>query len=55
MNDGPILLVEDNLDDELRALRKNNISNEIIVDAVQQLGLYWLLLNRLPPKPRGYS
>ena len=34
MNDGPILLVEDNLDDELltlRALRKNNVSNEIVV------------------------
>jgi two-component system response regulator len=58
VNDGPILLVEDNLDDELltlRALRKNNISNEIVVDAVQQFGLYWLLLNKLPPKPRGNS
>jgi two-component system response regulator len=34
MNDGPILLVEDNPDDvmfTLRAFRKNNIYNEIIV------------------------
>src|SRR5882757_7458689 len=34
MNDKPILLVEDNKDDEtltLRALRKNNILNEVIV------------------------
>lgn len=34
MNDKTILLVEDNLDDEaltLRALRKNNIVNEVIV------------------------
>jgi two-component system response regulator len=148
VNDGPILLVEDNLDDEmltLRALRKSNIANEIMVardgvdaldylfgtgsyagrdpydlpaivlldlklpkidgldvlrrlraddrtallpvviltssdeeqdiiesyrlgansyirkpvdfnqfaEAVQQLGLYWLLLNKLPPAPRG--
>ena len=34
MNSGPILLVEDNPDDvllTLRALRKNNISNEMII------------------------
>jgi two-component system, response regulator len=34
VNDGPILLVEDNPDDvllTLRALRKNNITNEMIV------------------------
>jgi two-component system response regulator len=34
VNDGPILLVEDNHDDvllTLRALRKNNIANEMIV------------------------
>jgi CheY-like chemotaxis protein len=34
MSDGVILLVEDNPDDEeltLRALRKNNISNEVVV------------------------
>ncbi len=34
MNDKPILLVEDNPDDEaltLRALKKNNISNEVVV------------------------
>lgn len=148
MNNGPILLVEDNPDDELltlRALRKSNIANEVVtahdgvealdylfgigtytgrdaqenpalvlldlklpkvdgldvlrrlradertallpvviltssdeeqdivksyrlgansyirkpvdfnqfVEAVQQLGLYWLLLNKLPPNPRG--
>ena len=34
MNDGVILLVEDNPDDELlamRALRKNNVTNEVVV------------------------
>lgn len=42
MNDKVILLVEDNLDDEaltLRAFKKNNISNEVIVahDGVEAL------------------
>ena len=34
MNDGAILLVEDNPDDEaltLRALKKNNIKNEVVI------------------------
>lgn len=34
MNEGPILLVEDNPDDEmltLRALRKSNVANEIVI------------------------
>src|SRR5205807_9765952 len=48
-----------------RALAKNNIQNEIIlardgaealdfgqfVEAVRQLGLYWLVLNEPPPRP----
>ena len=42
MNDGVILLVEDNPDDELlamRALRKNNVMNEVVVarDGVEAL------------------
>jgi CheY-like chemotaxis protein len=42
MKSGPILLVEDNQDDEaltIRALRKNNIANEVIVahDGVEAL------------------
>ena len=42
MNDGVILLVEDNPDDEaltLRALKKNNIKNEVVVahDGVEAL------------------
>ncbi len=44
MNDRPILLVEDNPDDEaltIRAFRKNNISNAIVVarDGVEALDL----------------
>lgn len=42
MKSGPILLIEDNQDDEaltIRALRKNNIANEVIVahDGVEAL------------------
>ncbi len=42
MTDRPILLVEDNADDEkltLRALRKNNVLNEVVVarDGVEAL------------------
>lgn len=44
-----ILLVEDNPDNELptlRAFQHNRISNEIFV---ARPGVYWLLLNELPP------
>jgi len=56
-----ILLVEDNLDDvelTLRALKKSNIKKEVIVvtdgaEAVNHLGLYWLLLNERPSIIKG--
>jgi len=87
MSDNVILLVEDNPDDEsltLRALKKNNILNEVVVardgeemdiiasyengansythkpvdfnqfiEAVKQLGLYWLVLNEMPTQREG--
>ena len=60
MASNSILLVEDNPDEEaltLRAFQKNNANSYVckpvdfaeFVDAVRQLGLYWLLLNERPP------
>ena len=47
-----ILLVENNPVDEalkLRVLRKHNIANDGITEAVRQLGISWLLVNEPPP------
>jgi hypothetical protein len=52
MTTQPILLVEDNPDDEaltLRAFAKSTISHEV---AVRALGVFWLLLNEPVP---GYG
>ncbi len=46
MNKKTIVLIEDNLDDELltiRALKKNNISNEIVVFRDGEEALNWIL------------
>jgi CheY-like chemotaxis protein len=53
MNNRPILLVEDNSDDEsltLRAFKKNNITNEVIVvrDGTEALGFLYGNGNVLP-------
>ena len=54
-----ILLVEDNPDDEaltLRALRSSYIRKPVdfvqFTESAKQLGLYWLVLNELPPVNR---
>ena len=52
MSDGPILLVEDNPDDEaltLRALRKNNIGNDVVVAHDGAEALDWLFGEPPPP------
>jgi len=51
MSDGPILLVEDNPDDEaltLRALRKNNIGNAVVVAHDGAEALDWLFSDPAP-------
>jgi two-component system response regulator len=52
MNDGPILLVEDNPDDvmlTLRALKRNNIQNQVTVAADGEEALDLLLPTTGPP------
>jgi hypothetical protein len=52
-----IRLIEDNPDDlelNIRAFKKNNILNKVIVakdgaEAIKHLGLFWLLWNEPPP------
>ena len=58
MDKRTILLVKDNPDDELpaiRALEKSNIMNKIVdardgAEAIKHLSLYWLVLNESPPR-----
>jgi CheY-like chemotaxis protein len=57
MTEKPILLVEDNPDDEaltIRAFRKNNISNEIVVarDGVEALDVLFGTDERAPLRPQ---
>ena len=43
-----ILLLEDNPRDATLALRKSGMTAEVVGEALQTLGLYWLALNSMP-------